>query len=296
MAAQYTEVSLDDMDKFLKRAFRVYRPKQGVSGHEYSYELTLSHNVGIRILTSIHVRSGTGREVGADTIKAGLISLKDKGPLDKGKWNLVNGAAIKRTQGWRTNLQDLIEGLIEKYDNKEDFYEPWAEFRKVPSRSEPQQSHPINQDDQPPEIEREEEIETPTTPPPSTQQEEAPKLTNPSFRPGQIPTKYHNTQFRLSDAPGSVSPKQLSALKRMMHKVNGSEWQRLKLDEATNFVESPKDLSILSKLQASAAIDILKPIHGWNDGGGGGGGYSYRRYAGEAAEADPESNFQEDDL
>lgn len=123
--ARYTEVSLDEMDKFLRRAFRALRPKQDASRNEIYYDLKLGRFVGIRVWTSIGSRSETGAGVGSDAIRVQFISLKDDKPLEKGKAPIV-----KRTQGWKNSLQDRIEDLIEKYEDNDEFWESWAETRR----------------------------------------------------------------------------------------------------------------------------------------------------------------------
>ncbi len=125
MAATYTEITLEDMAKFLGRGFRALHPEQGQARGEYYYDLKLGPFVGIRIWTSISIHSATGAGVGSDAIRIHLISLKDHGPLEKGKAPIV-----KRTQGWRNSLQERIEDLIEKYDDNEEFWENWAGTRQ----------------------------------------------------------------------------------------------------------------------------------------------------------------------
>lgn len=118
MAATYTEVTLEDMEKFLKRGFRSMRPKQGVLRNEYYYELSISGNVAIRVMTSIGRGSNSGADVGADAIRVQLMGVGTKRPLMTGKAPIV-----KRTQGWRNNLQDRIEDLLEAYEEKPDYWE-----------------------------------------------------------------------------------------------------------------------------------------------------------------------------
>jgi len=245
MAAQYVEIPLEDMEKFLKRAFRVYRPKQGQAGGEFYYVLKIGKFVGVRVLTSVGVHSGTGAGAGADAIRVQLVSLKDHGPLDKGKAPIV-----KRTQGWRTNLQDLIEELIEKYDNKEEFYEPWAESRKVP-RSE---SRPQRHDDQQPELhmDRPQEDEEEEAPPPPPLQRSIP----------------------LERLHGGITDSQLNYIGGLLRNVTHLLWQQLGLNEITGFDHIPtrEQMRTVSKRQASQIIDtLLKAGHG-------------KRYASEDAE------------
>lgn len=147
--ARYTEVTLDEMDKFLRRGFRALRPKQDQSRNEIFYDLKLGRWVGIRIWTSIGVRSETGAGVGSDAIRVQFISLKDEKPLEKGKAPIV-----KRTQGWKNSLQDRIEDYVEKYEDNDEFWEDWAETRRRkddPSTKAPSERPPPERPAPPPE-------------------------------------------------------------------------------------------------------------------------------------------------
>ena len=137
MAATFTEVSLEDMDKFLRRGFRSLKPKRGQQYNEYFYDLTLGRFVGLRVWTSVKTHSGQGADVGADAIRVQFVSLKDEKPLEKGRAPIV-----KRTQGWRTSLQDRIEDFIEKYEGNDEFWENWAGTRQVQRKPEPQVAPP----------------------------------------------------------------------------------------------------------------------------------------------------------
>jgi hypothetical protein len=111
MAAQYTEVSLDEMRTFLKRAFHALEPQKETNEYgETTINLPLDNRVVIKVFTSV----GAGREqsagVGADAIRVGLY--RDGRPLKPGKWPIV-----KRTQGWKENLRERIEDMMEKYDS-----------------------------------------------------------------------------------------------------------------------------------------------------------------------------------
>ena len=125
MAATYTPITLEEMETYLKRAFRILRPKQGSDRGEIYFDLTLGKFVGIRVWTSIRPHSGVGAQVGTDVIRVGLISLKDHGGLEKGEF-----AKLKRTQGWRDSIKKKIEALVEKYEDNDEFWENWAETRK----------------------------------------------------------------------------------------------------------------------------------------------------------------------
>lgn len=118
MAAQYTEISLEQMETFLKRGFRSLRPKQGFSHGEYHYDLMAGPYVIIRVWTSIK-KSGMGADVGTDAIRVQILTADGK-PLEKRDQTLT----VKRTGGWKDNLQDRIELKIELYGEKdEDFWE-----------------------------------------------------------------------------------------------------------------------------------------------------------------------------
>jgi hypothetical protein len=121
MAAQFTEVTLEDMDKFLKRGWRALRPKQGTDRGELYYDLHLSDHVVIRVWTSIRARQETGAGVGEDAIRIQFLSKTLKRPIMKGKAPIV-----KRTQGWRNNLQDRIEDYIQAYEEKDDYWDSLA--------------------------------------------------------------------------------------------------------------------------------------------------------------------------
>lgn len=120
MAATYTEVTLDDMERFLKRGWRALRPHKDVSRGETFFDLKLSPNVVIRVWTSIF-HGGSSAGVGQDAIRIQLLSSKLNRPLMKGKAPIV-----KRTQNWRNSLQDRIEDAIETYEEKEDYWEARA--------------------------------------------------------------------------------------------------------------------------------------------------------------------------
>jgi len=115
MAAQFTEISLQDMESFLNRAFRALRPDKGVQRGEIYYDLKLSQKAGIRVWTSISPQGLTGAGVGQDAIRVVLYSFAKNRPLVPGKAPIV-----KRTQGWRDNLKDRIEDYMEMYDSREE--------------------------------------------------------------------------------------------------------------------------------------------------------------------------------
>ncbi len=149
MAATFSEVTLEDMEKFLKRGFRALRPKKGTDRGEVFYDLSLSPHVNIRVWTSIRPSTSSGAGVGEDAIRVQLMSAQGR-PLMKGKAPIV-----KRTQGWRGNLQDKIEETLETYEEKDEYWESRAG------------GSPVRHDEPQKEEEKKEEVvkETPVPPP-----------------------------------------------------------------------------------------------------------------------------------
>jgi hypothetical protein len=108
--ATFTEVSLEEMRTFLKRAFHALEPqKEEVSHGEIIINLPLSDRVVIKVFTSIHHGAEQAAGVGADAIRVGIYRAGR--PLKSGKWPIV-----KRTQGWRDNLRERVEDMMEKFD------------------------------------------------------------------------------------------------------------------------------------------------------------------------------------
>lgn len=117
MAAQYTEITGQEMEVFLKRAFRALRPTQGIQNKEVYYDLKLSPQVAIRVWTSIKPW-GASAGVGEDAIRVQFLGVKVNRPLVSGKAPIV-----KRTQGWRNSLQDKIEEYLELYEEKSEYWD-----------------------------------------------------------------------------------------------------------------------------------------------------------------------------
>lgn len=114
MAAQYTQVTIEDMVGFLRRAFHALSPqKQIVVRGEIAILLPLSPKCEITVFTSITSGGSSAAGVGADAIRVGLY--RNGRPLQSGKLPIV-----KRTQGWRDNLRERIEDAMERYDEREE--------------------------------------------------------------------------------------------------------------------------------------------------------------------------------
>lgn len=122
MAAQYTPVTLKEMDQFLRRAFRAMDPTTGVKYGEIYYDLSVEEgsSVVVRVYTSIGERGEQAAGLGADAIRIGLFSKAGR-PLKAGKLPIV-----KRTQNWRDNLRERISDEVEDYHDKEAYWESRA--------------------------------------------------------------------------------------------------------------------------------------------------------------------------
>lgn len=120
-AATFTEISLTEMARYLKRAFHSLNPSEGLNRGEVVYELHLSDKVAVRVYTSVHKGSEQAADVGADAIRIQLVSTKLNRPLKSGKAPIV-----KRTQNWKDNLRERVEDEIESYYDKEGYWESRA--------------------------------------------------------------------------------------------------------------------------------------------------------------------------
>lgn len=235
MAAQYTEVSLDEIEKFLKRSFRVLRPVQDVSRGEVLYDLKLGKFVGIRVWTSVHRGQSSGAGAGQDAIRVGLISLKDKGPLERGKLPIV-----KRTQNWRDSLTDKIEDCIEKYEEKDEFWEAWAETRK--RQGDPERV--MHEQEREEERVRDEDGEG----------DHEPRAPEPPPAP---PVR----QYDPARMQGGITDPQMNFLRVLMRGMTQAKWEAVGAPKVTGLDEPPRgpdDVRGLSKGQASLLIDALK--------------------------------------
>ena len=114
MAAQYTQISLDDLVTFLRRAFHALEPQRQINVKgEIAIDLPLSDRASILVYTSVGVGGQQAAGVGADAIRLGLY--RDGRPLQSGKLPIV-----KRTQGWKNTLREKIEDAMERYDSRSD--------------------------------------------------------------------------------------------------------------------------------------------------------------------------------
>lgn len=132
-AATFVQVSLEEMDKVIRRGFRAMDPKVGRSSYgEVLYELTPDDEdpeTIIRIQTSIF-QGAQARGEGEDSIRVTIINAKSNRPIT-GKYQRVH-----RTQNWKDNLRSRIEDAIEEV---EDLGEARAKARDIARQREEQQ-------------------------------------------------------------------------------------------------------------------------------------------------------------
>jgi hypothetical protein len=122
MAATFTNISIEDIRKFLMGAFHALDPYEGkTSGGEITIDLPLSDKVAVKVFTSVHEGREQAAGVGADAIRVGLY--RGNRPLKSGSWPIV-----KRTQGWKENLRERVEDMVEIYDSNEQIIESGAFF------------------------------------------------------------------------------------------------------------------------------------------------------------------------
>lgn len=120
--AHFAEITLNEMDTFLKRGWRALRPRQGKERGTHVYDLFVSPVVMIRVWTTIPVARETVRDVGETTIKIQLLAAKTGKPLTGRAKALI----VKRVEGWRGNLQNRIEDLMEIYEEQDEYFDRLA--------------------------------------------------------------------------------------------------------------------------------------------------------------------------
>jgi hypothetical protein len=112
--AEYVQVTMDEMETYLNRAFYALHPKKSVVLGNYVFDLHMSASIGIRVWSSIPAGAGVVKDVGETPIKVQLYSFRKGRQLKPGKAPMV-----KRVKGWRDNLRDRIEDEMQDYDTHE---------------------------------------------------------------------------------------------------------------------------------------------------------------------------------
>lgn len=114
---RYVEITLEEMETFLERAYHPLHPRKGRKGNEFYFDLSLSdnHAIFVRVYSAILTGSGVGRGTGSDSIKVVLLS-------DRGNALAPKAKIVKRTKNWRTAIQDRVEDYLEAYESKVDYW------------------------------------------------------------------------------------------------------------------------------------------------------------------------------
>jgi hypothetical protein len=118
-AATFVNIPVEELRKFLKSAFHALEPREMTGRGEIVINLPLSDTVTIKVFTSVAAGGSQAAGVGDDAIRVGLY--RNGRPLKSGRWPIV-----KRTQGWRENLRERVEDMMEKYDSETEAIEKGA--------------------------------------------------------------------------------------------------------------------------------------------------------------------------
>ena len=113
-AATSVPVTLEEMDKVIRRGFRAMHPKQSkASWGEVLYTLTPDDDdpqFVIRVQTSIF-QGDMARGEGEDSMRVTLLNEKTNKPI------AAAAARVHRTQNWKDNLRKRIEDAIETFED-----------------------------------------------------------------------------------------------------------------------------------------------------------------------------------
>ena len=117
MAAEYTEISLAEMNDFMRfNGFALVgvdkTTHEALWGHEHQYDYTHADTgLTVRMFSTIDKRDGAGRRSGGDAIR--LILLRPDGkPMRGSKFTRVH-----RVKNWRKNLLARIDYIMERLDD-----------------------------------------------------------------------------------------------------------------------------------------------------------------------------------
>lgn len=109
MAERYTEISIEEMDNFLKEDKGW---QKNISGYEYVYDYKMKHfPVLIKVMSSVSVVSAKGRNKGSDAIRVFAVQIDKNGKVIKG---LLSSKRVYRTENWRENLEKAVYGKLKQ--------------------------------------------------------------------------------------------------------------------------------------------------------------------------------------
>jgi len=118
MSAQYTEISLEEMDEFMQSEGFVKVAHNPLNGFEVQYDLMHENGLRIRLFSTIDVRSDAGRGKGSDAMRLILIAPDD---------SIIRGAKftrIHRVKNWRKNLMARYNQILDAMDSEAISYCP----------------------------------------------------------------------------------------------------------------------------------------------------------------------------
>tara|TARA_R110000822_G_scaffold197781_4_gene335833 strand:- start:15637 stop:16152 length:516 start_codon:yes stop_codon:yes gene_type:complete len=126
MSAQYTEISLEEMDEFMQSEGFVKVAHNPLNGFEVQYDLMHKNGLRIRLFSTIDVRSDAGRRKGSDAMRLILIAPDD---------SIIRGAKftrIHRVKNWRKNLMARYNQILDAMDSEAISYCPSFDCPKCP--------------------------------------------------------------------------------------------------------------------------------------------------------------------
>ena len=112
MSAQYTEISLEEMDEFMQSEGFVKVAHNPLNGFEVQYDLMHKNGLRIRLFSTIDVRSDAGRGKGSDAMRLILIAPDE---------SIIRGAKftrIHRVKNWRKNLMARYNQILDAMDSE----------------------------------------------------------------------------------------------------------------------------------------------------------------------------------
>jgi hypothetical protein len=249
---RYVEITLEEMEKFLKRAFRALRPKKGESRGEVYYDLNLSDDeVIVRVWTSIHPRSGAGAGRGEDAIRVTMITKGGKALMPKSK-------IVMRTKNWRNALQDRIEELHELYESKAEY---WKHKRRERDGGQAPRDTMRSIEDDEAEVMRLEQENAEGPPPPA--RIPGPKKTKPgeSFvgKYRKLPSGDWGITITTQGTPGLEG----------MAETNGGKRRKVRLVQKAKSFKDSYNGNVETELWSFEDVNVAARQQGYGGGGGG---------------------------
>jgi hypothetical protein len=126
MAAEYTLITLDQMNSFMNSNFHSLNPVQNTKNGEVVFTLNLDKDVVVNVWSSIH-RDKSAKS-GSDSIKLTMNSKINDRPL------LEKQTSVKRTQGWKKSIMSRVQDITLAYFENPEYFQQRANEAKSSSR------------------------------------------------------------------------------------------------------------------------------------------------------------------